>query len=163
MLSLKYLEISKWRNVIDSWIDICFLGGVTGEAWGGDKQINIENHQFTDSSRNQGSRWDCLGKEDTVKGGESTLWASREKDLAKETEKERAEKLAERMQRQGKRKVQGGDGRSNMWSNMSDMKRTEKCFWTLVICRLSIAVALLFRWYGGGRSQIAVVGEERFF
>jgi len=49
-----------------------------------------------------------------VKGGESTLRASREQDLAKETEKEQAKKLAERMQHQGKRKVQGGDGRSNM-------------------------------------------------
>ena len=51
---------------------------------------------------------------------------------------------------------------------VSEMKRTEKCFWTLClvglwwICGLSIAEALQFHGYGGGRSQVAVVREERF-
>lgn len=45
---------------------------------------------------------------------------------------------------------------------MSDMERTEKCFWTLEMCGLSIAEALQFHWYGGGRSQRAAVREERF-
>lgn len=39
----------------------------------------------------------------------------------------------------------------------SNTKRTKKCFVNLVICGLSISLALQFECYGGGRSQIAVV------
>lgn len=44
----------------------------------------------------------------------------------------------------------------------SAMERTEKCFWTLEMCGLSVVEALRFHWYGGGRSQRAAVREERF-